>query len=336
MSAIEKTVPTAEESTTDAPRPNGAVADPVRLPAISDLPDSFESDGSKISDKAAAEKLFSSFAGTAKKWIGGYRAMRGATAIVCELSYDLRALCLRKDGKPDWAGTTRAYIDLYGQRIGEVLTDMGLNRDERTQFASAVRRYDADNDFRRLYIARKLAGASDLGVKAEDIKPGVELPAKLATALRKEAEGQTITKANGETDFAPGFSDPKTYAITGEKIGQKKAAQRAAAADPAKTTPTVAWAQIRADIVKRDTDGANAGKLHVSGVASAEELHRLVSVFAVALVGADGEKVPAIDNRAKTIGALKASLDTLTALLSVIEDKKNKGEVLTPTLWTEQ
>lgn len=303
------------------------------LPKLEDLDVSYD-DGSKLSDKGKAIELFGRFQKLAKDWHAGTLKVRSATASVCELSYDLRAICLRSDGKPDWAGTTKAYAVLYEDRVTLMLGKMMLAADVK-KFRDAVRRWDADNDYRRTYITRMLATTTPaLKIDPETVVVGgtVELTEPLAKALREVAEGQTITKADGTTAFAKGFTDPATFAQVGDKVGQKKAAQRHATETSVKTIGA-AWAQMRADVAKRTEDDSAPVYPFLT---ISDELHRLTSSIAVAIVGVPGEKLPSgMKDKAKVVGNLTATRDVLVGLLAVLEGGKDKKEFLAPALWTE-
>ena len=300
--ATEATAP-AEATTPTAP------AEATAPPAIADLPAKFEDD-STITSKAEAEKIFLQFTDLAEAWIGGYRSMRKATETVCELSYNLRNLCLRKDGKKDWAGQTKAYAALYEERVTYVLAHvLKLTKTERTAFGAAVRRWDSDNEYRKLYIARKLAEADKaIGVKPADIVPGFKPPAKLVSALVAEAQGQTKTNKDGTTSFLPGFTEPQKFAEQEVGIGLKKSERKPPAA-PVATEQTPS--QVMGQRARRHRRPQRRRAAFPSS-RRRTNLHRAAATLAE---NDHGDIPQGIASKADLIAEVTATRDLLTSLI---------------------
>ena len=329
MAATDTSAPAEATPTGATPIAPTAPAEAEKPVAIADLPLKFD-DGSGITSKAKAEALFAGFEDLASTWYGGYKATRTATADVCKLTYDLRAICTRPDGKPDWAGQYKAYAELFETRVTYVLTHtLKMNKDERTAFRAAVRRYDSDNEYKKLYIARVLVAADKtLGVKPDEIVAGFKPAPALAKALVHEAEGQTVTDSNGKVKFAPGYDNPQTFAQAEQPIGVKKS-QRTPKADPVTPTLSGQWEALQAAMVKRTDDGK---KPAVSFREQAEQLHKTVSAITVGIVGKPGEKSPGgISDKTATVALLTATRDLLTGLLTVWDGNvsaEQKAELL--------
>lgn len=310
---------TATETTPTTP----AVAAPVVevLGAIKDAPESFP-DSSKLADREQAASLFSDFGKEMGKWWNGQKMAAGATRRACEFSLSLRQLILRADGTPDLAGTTDAYRYVYADRITSVYTKAGMSKKDYDRFQAAVRRFNADNNLNQvataLYVVEHRAGFEKY---ADDVVVGKPIPEPVAAEMRKVAQTQTVTNADGKVVPANGW-EPNTFAAAGEVLGLKKAAAGKVERNASDNSPGASWSQIRKEIQKQTDDG----KPHVSPVLLASELHHVTTELVRVLLGEGDGKLPTFAGRAKMIAQLAETAELITAAIGVTDGKVERSD----------
>jgi hypothetical protein len=244
-----------------------------------------DADGSKLADPAKAKTALHAAFTEVASWIEHDRLARGATARYCELSMQMRTLCLTKNNAIDWAGNTETYKTLWNNRTKAMWTEAGLSETEQNRFQAAVRGYNRDNDYTRRFMAQYLLD-NDAGgtlargsTRSEDGKT-ITLGSALTKAMQKAAG----TQVNRKGDKAlPGF-EPATFAEQATTVGLPKAKQDSGSPSgsgaEASTEPSALWEQLRAEIRKTNGKSGEALRLKLSPAKTASEIHwQLTAAF---------------------------------------------------------
>ena len=257
--------------------------------AIKDLETDFSSDGSKITDLAAAAKIFDAAFPAVQDWLDATRKVAVSTADFCQVSFQIRTLCRNNENGIDWAGNTAAYSTLFNARVTRMQQVAGMTETEIRKFSDAVRQFSSNNDGLRLFQARYLAAHDPAtGAKSDKLKDaivpvatgGVKITAPMAAALKAEAKKQV--KQDGT--ILDKFKDVANYAKAGETVGQKKAAKKAAKNEDGSSEPSAKFEQVRAEVVKVEKKGDKITP-HLAPLTVGDQVLHLATSAAVQLFG---------------------------------------------------